>query len=45
MKCNKCDKEAEYIVDGQSVCKEHKEGKGEDCEASVGDRLAGNIQR
>ncbi len=29
MKCTteKCDKEADYIVNGQSVCKEHKENK------------------
>lgn len=24
IKCNKCDKEAEYVVDGQSVCKDHR---------------------
>ena len=24
MKCNVCNKEAEYVVDGQGVCREHK---------------------
>ena len=24
MQCTKCDKEAQYIIDGESVCKEHK---------------------
>ncbi|KKL17988.1 hypothetical protein LCGC14_2479970 [marine sediment metagenome] len=44
MKCTKCDKEAEYIVDGQSVCKEHKEhkeDKPEREEGTMGDRLVG----
>ena len=48
MKCVKCNKEAEYIVDGQSVCKDHKEDKEEEGigeEVSMGDRLAGDIQR
>ena len=25
IKCNECDKEAEYVVDGQSVCKDHRD--------------------
>jgi len=45
MKCNHCDKEAEYIVDGQSVCKDHKEGSEHDEEPgdgkTPGERLAG----
>ncbi len=48
MKCTKCNKEAEYIVDGQSVCQDHKEGKEDESigeEVSMGDRLVGNIQR
>lgn len=43
MKCTKCDKEAEYIVDGQSVCLEHK-GDSNDRgpeEETEGHKLAG----
>lgn len=42
IRCTKeeCDKEAIYIVDGQSVCKEHKEDKGS---MSSGDRLIGRF--
>ena len=46
IRCVKCSKEAEYTVNGQSVCKEHKEdnekiGIGD----NMGDKLIGNILR
>ncbi len=37
MKCTRCDKEAEYIINGESVCKDHKD---EDKEA---EKTAGQI--
>ncbi len=43
IRCVKCSKEAEYIVDGQSVCKKHKEDKEETRKISMGDRLVGPI--
>jgi len=43
-RCIKCDNEAQYIVDGNSVCKEHKtETKTEDkSQGTGGDRIAGS---
>ncbi len=42
-KCNKCDKTAEYIVDGQSVCAEHKDDAKQDGQDDMtpGERMAG----
>ena len=42
-KCNKCDKTAEYVVDGQSVCAEHKEDDKPDEQdnRTPGERMAG----
>ncbi len=44
MKCtkDKCDKEAIYIVDGQSVCEEHRVGK-EEGGSTAGERLVGRF--
>ncbi len=44
-KCNKCDKTAEYVVDGQSVCAEHKDN-GEPDEKNgktAGERMVGGV--
>ncbi len=45
MKCNKCDKAAEYVTDGESVCKDHKGNKGKQeeqtSEETAGDRMVG----
>ncbi len=45
MKCtkDKCDKEAIYIVDGQSICKEHRDGKEEEGSISAGSKLVGEF--
>lgn len=40
MRCNKCDKEAVHIVDGQSVCIDHK-GNDESLELMPKDESAG----
>ncbi len=45
-KCNKCDRAAEYIVDGQSVCAEHKnDAKPDKQEGSEteGEKLVGRL--
>ena len=43
MKCTKekCDKEAVYVLDGNSVCKDH--GKKEEEGQSMGDKLVGKF--
>jgi len=47
IKCNSCDKEAVYIVDGNSLCKEHRSKskiQGLDSEQegiTAGERMAG----
>lgn len=46
IRCTKedCDKEAQYIVHGQSLCKEHNGNKPEEKEnRSMADQMAGNI--
>ena len=42
-KCNKCDRAAEYIVDGQSVCAEHKtdDKPDEPDDRTPGERMVG----
>ena len=45
MKCTRqdCDKEAEYVIHGMSVCKEHKENKPDkeerEEEMTMGERM------
>ena len=42
MKCTKCSKEAVYVMDGQSVCKEH--GPGEEKESgSMAEKMIGRF--
>jgi len=43
MLCNKCDNEAEYIINGESVCREHKGDSKPDSDQgkSQGQILAG----
>jgi len=43
MKCNRCDKEAEYVVDGQSVCKDHRRTapKVQESEMTAGEKMIG----
>ncbi len=43
MKCTKdnCPKEAEFVIDGQSVCQEHKDNKAS---GSAGDIMAGKLE-
>ena len=48
MRCNRCSKPAEYVVDGQSVCKDHKNGDGESRDTeekpkTMGDVIAGTL--
>lgn len=47
MKCNKCDKQAEYVIDGNSVCKGHKgKDKGPDAgkePKTMGEVIAGSV--
>ena len=42
MKCTKkdCGNEAEFVIDGQSVCKDHKEKQES---STMGDIMTGNI--
>ncbi len=44
-KCNKCDRTAEYVVDGQSVCAEHKDNgePDEKNDRTAGERMAGGF--
>jgi len=39
IRCVKCSKEAEYTVNGQSVCKEHRGDKEETKGISMGERM------
>lgn len=45
MKCTRkdCSNEAEYIVDGQSICKDHRDNK-ESAEGSMGDLMTGKLE-
>ncbi len=47
MKCTKkdCSKEAEYIVDGQSICKEHRKEnpKEPEEEPTAGEKMIGGF--
>ena len=48
MKCTKkdCSKPAEYVVDGQSLCKDHKNGDGKEegkPAQTMGDVIAGTV--
>ena len=42
MKCTKCDKQAEYVIDGQSVCKKHS-NQEEEQGTSMADRMVGRL--
>ena len=42
IKCTKCDKEAAYVIDGQSVCKKHGD-KEEEQGTSMANRMVGRL--
>ncbi len=48
LRCTKedCEKEAEYMINGYSVCNEHKNGKKpeEKENRSMADQMVGNIE-